>query len=634
MKKRNISFSLTIYLLLSEILIVTVIMVMGYRFTHSLIYDNILYRVKLQASATVGPISASMAETKKVIDVVAAEIEKSANASQSAKLLQLAIKVNPEIFSISYLMREEADSRKLKSLFYYSREEESIRQTHLERIFEHWLWDRYNKMESGWSDPVLDTLSGHHVIQYAKPVIYSNRGKIRSGIIQCSISLDEVQENLEKMRIQKTGFPILLTQGGIVVYHPFSKFLGSKVENLFSCLDENNLHLKDIVQKRRTGIQTIQPLCFNNKKAVAIFWPIDSINWSIVLVVPHAEFYNELNRITSLIILIILFVGSVTAALTIYFSIRLVSPINILVDDSRKLLEEVGINYPQKRNEIEILSESIELMKYNLDNYKRDSMRKSVDRAEMDRELNLAKDIEMGMVPTQFPLYPGRTDFDCYGKLIPAKTVGGDLFDIFLIDNNTLFVSICDTLGKGIPAAMFSVVTRTLIRSLANPITRLGKIMEQLNEELSFDGKSEMFVTVFLAKIDLKTGELTYCNAGHPHPFVARKNKMVDELDVTHGIPVGVRVKQSFKETSLYLNNGDSLVAYTDGITEEIDEIGEFYGTQRLVSVIRLFAEESCERLVDEILNSVDQFKSKSDATDDTTLLAVKYLGKSINPMD
>lgn len=610
-------------------MLVTIIMVMGYRFSKATIYDNIFHRVRLQTISTVNPIFVSMEETRNVIEVLASEIEESNNPRETAKLLELVLKGNPNILSVGFLVRDELNPLKLQSLRSYFRDEEPTGQNSLINGNNEWLMDRFYKMDDGWSDPYTDSLSGHFIVQYANSVTYKSKGKMKSGIIHCAVSLDDLLTDLKNFKIQKSGKPIVINQTGSIVYYPNSEFLGNKYEDIVSDLDHVHLNLKEIVQKRSSGTQIMYPGFFNQRKSVAVYWPLDSINWSIIIVVPISEFYNELHRLLTLVILIILLIGSITAAITMYLSIRLISPITDLVDDSRKMLAEVGVNLPQNRNEIEILSDGIELMKYRLDNFKNDSLKKSMDRAEIDKELNLAKEIEMGMVPTQFPLYPGRIDFDCYGKLIPAKTVGGDLFDIFLLDDNNLFISICDTLGKGIPAAMFSVVTRTLIRSIANPITRLGKIMEQLNDELSFDGKSEMFVTVFLAKLDLKTGELTYCNAGHPHPLIARNSKMVDELEMTHGIPVGVRTNQHFKESSVFLNSGDSLVAYTDGITEEIDEIGEFFGPQRLMSVIRIYAEETSERLVEEILNSVDQFKAKSEATDDTTLLSVKYIGKS-----
>jgi len=232
----------------------------------------------------------------------------------------------------------------------------------------------------------------------------------------------------------------------------------------------------------------------------------------------------------------------------------------------------------------------------------------------------------MSMVPTKFPLFPDRNDFDCYGRLIPAKIVGGDLFDIFLLDDNQLFISIYDTLGKGIPAAMFSVMARTFIRSIAKPITRLGKMMEALNDGLSLGRESDMFATVLLGKLNLVTGEFIYCNAGHPHPIILRNNYREEVLAQSHGIPVGVRSKLKFSESSVFLAIGETLVFYTDGVTEEYNEDGDFFGTERLISVLKQHRELSTQNIVNEALDSLEHFRGLADVHDDTTLVALKRM--------
>jgi sigma-B regulation protein RsbU (phosphoserine phosphatase) len=241
----------------------------------------------------------------------------------------------------------------------------------------------------------------------------------------------------------------------------------------------------------------------------------------------------------------------------------------------------------------------------------------------------LAHDIEMGIIPTKFPLFPDRNDFDCYGKLIPAKVVGGDLFDFFLLDDNNLFVSICDTLGKGIPAAMFAVATRTLIRNIANPITRVGKMMELLNDELSLGQESDMFVTVMMGRLNLKNGEFSYCNAGHPCPIILRNYHHAEELGFIHGFPIGVRKKQSFAESVITLAPGESIIAYTDGVTEEVDKDGSFFGKERLLSHLQGQNSNSPEKIVKEILKALEKFRGKAETYDDTTILAFKYFGKA-----
>jgi len=267
-------------------------------------------------------------------------------------------------------------------------------------------------------------------------------------------------------------------------------------------------------------------------------------------------------------------------------------------------------------------------MKRKLKNYEKEKLQSEMDNEEMDKELKLAREIEMGIVPTKFPLFPGRNDFDCYGRLLPAKIVGGDLFDFFLLDEKHLFVSICDTLGKGIPAAMFAVATRTLIRSIANPITRMGKIMELLNDELTVSHESDMYVTVMMGRLDLTNGEFSYCNAGHPRPFILKNNNQIEEFETIHGFPIGVRKKQKYIETVITLKPGESIFAYTDGITEENDKHGNFYGKEKLYSVVQSFSSTSPEKIIKEVLKSLDKFRGKKEIFDDTTMIAVKYIGK------
>ena len=234
----------------------------------------------------------------------------------------------------------------------------------------------------------------------------------------------------------------------------------------------------------------------------------------------------------------------------------------------------------------------------------------------------------MEFVPTNFPLFEGRSDFDYFGRLIPAKKVGGDLIDIFLLNDKQLFLSISDTLGKGIPASIYAARTKFFIRNIANPVTRLGEIMESLNDSLCLESTSDMFATVFMGKLDLDTGKLIYCNSGHPQPLILRNNNREEVLIQSHGIPVGLKLNLKFAESSTILAPGESLIIYTDGVTEQCDEKGEYFATERLIGIVSQFRDLSAQDIVNKTLDVLKRFRGITEVHDDIALAALKFFGK------
>jgi sigma-B regulation protein RsbU (phosphoserine phosphatase) len=151
--------------------------------------------------------------------------------------------------------------------------------------------------------------------------------------------------------------------------------------------------------------------------------------------------------------------------------------------------------------------------------------------------------------------------------------------------------------------------------------------MELLNDELSLGHESDMYVTVMMGRLDLISGEFAYCNAGHPRPFILRNNNQIEEFNTTHGFPIGVRKNQKYVETIVKLNPGETIIAYTDGITEEVDKTGAFFGKERLYTVIQSNNSATPEKFVKEVLKNLEKFRGKKEIYDDTTILALKYLG-------
>ncbi len=247
--------------------------------------------------------------------------------------------------------------------------------------------------------------------------------------------------------------------------------------------------------------------------------------------------------------------------------------------------------------------------------------------ARIEGELNAAHDIQMSMVPLTFPAFPDRKEFDVYAILHPAKEVGGDFYDFFFIDEDHFCVCIGDVSGKGVASALFMAVTKTLIKSRASEDTSTASIISHVNDEVSSDNSSSMFVTIFLAIINLRSGDATYTNAGHNPPYLKPKGKSPERLEGRHGPVVGAMEGIEYKEERLALNVGDLLILYTDGITEAMNANRELFSEDRLVDLLKSAPIDSAEDVTRETTRAVKLFEGDTDQTDDITVLAFQYKG-------
>ncbi len=246
---------------------------------------------------------------------------------------------------------------------------------------------------------------------------------------------------------------------------------------------------------------------------------------------------------------------------------------------------------------------------------------------QLDKELELAADIQLNMLPMVFPPFPDRTEFDLYASMTPAKEVGGDFYDFFLVDSDHLALVIADVSGKGIPAALFMMVSKTLIKNQmmngCDPATALERVNLQLCERNS----SMMFVTVWLALLEISTGKGMACNAGHEAPVIRRAGGGFEALRYKHGLFIGVNKKAKYQNRAFELGSGDCVFVYTDGVSEATNGAEEMFGEDRLVDTLNQNAEEGPEALIRRVRGAVDRFADHSQQFDDITMLCLKYHG-------
>ena len=255
----------------------------------------------------------------------------------------------------------------------------------------------------------------------------------------------------------------------------------------------------------------------------------------------------------------------------------------------------------------------------------------NLERERIENELNIAKNIQMDMVPKKFPPFPERDDLNVFGSLVPAKMVGGDLYD-FLIRDEKLYFCIGDVSGKGVPAALIMSAGHTLYRSLASHESNPAHIMQTLNETFAKDNESNMFVTMFLGVLDLPTGKLRYCNAGHNKPFIIGQG--IRELEAKPHLPLGVMDDVIFTPQEEMLKAGDMEFLYTDGLTEAKNKGHEQFGQKRVEAVLDTFNGRDdipTEALINKMSGQVAAFVGDAEQSDDLTMLAIQYTPKQKN---
>lgn len=255
----------------------------------------------------------------------------------------------------------------------------------------------------------------------------------------------------------------------------------------------------------------------------------------------------------------------------------------------------------------------------------------NIERERIENELNIAKNIQMDMVPKKFPPFPEREDLNIYGSLVPAKMVGGDLYD-FLIRDEKLYFCIGDVSGKGVPAALLMSAGHTLYRSSASHESNPARIMQTLNETFAKDNDSNMFVTMFIGVLDLLTGKLRYCNAGHDKPFII--GQRVKALEANPHLPLGVMDDVVYTTQEEMLAAGDMVFLYTDGLTEAKNEGHEQFGMKRVEATLETFNGQDdvpTEELINKVSEQVAAFVGGAEQSDDLTMLAIQYTPKQKN---
>lgn len=317
---------------------------------------------------------------------------------------------------------------------------------------------------------------------------------------------------------------------------------------------------------------------------------------------------------------------------------RITGPITVLTDCAQALSGhdfatdfpkrgELARLVPRSAGEIGTLAESFLQMESKIQESVLHLRQTTAAKERIEGELQVARHIQMSIVPKKFPAFLALPQMDIYATLEPSREVGGDLYDFFQLDDERIFAVVGDVSGKGVPAALFMAVTQTLIKATARQGLPLSDLMSRLNDELCENNEAAMFVTLFVAILNVNTGHVEFSNGGHNLPFLLSPNKGPEQLPRTRGMGLGAAEGVAFQTSSFKMAPGQALVMYTDGISEAHDPASELYTEERMRKFFAGQSDLQPRALVENLLAEVRRFEAGGPQADDITALVLTYLG-------
>ena len=494
-----------------------------------------------------------------------------------------------------------------------------------------WFKEAISNKEGYWAKPFLDNDSAQSpLVSYLLPIRDARQRTV--AVLGVDLSLSWLNEKMQPTRAlnwknseewnpEYQLYFFMTDSTGTILVHPDTKRL--VVENMQPYINDDNknwgyLSVADSREEEKVveGVKTL--LCRQ---------VIKYTDWDICLVMP-LFFIDVVGYAIAGIAIMFILLG----LLVVYFfgrrsikkQVRPLKQLATTADEVAKGNFKTVLPELKSRDEIHMLRDSFAQMQQSLTQYVEDLRATTAQKASMESELKVAHDIQMSMLPKTFPPYPERNDLDIFGSLTPAKGVGGDLFDFYIRDEQ-LFFCIGDVSGKGIPASLYMAVTRSLFRNISQHVSKPEQIINALNQAQSEGNDTNMFVTLFVGVLDLKTGKLSYCNAGHDAPLLL--GSKVTILPCECNLPIGVITDFTFEQQEITLKRPTTIFLFTDGLNEAENIDHAQFGDERIMSIAESMVTNGQlepTQVIRHMTDAVHTFVGIAEQSDDLTMLAIE----------
>ena len=476
-----------------------------------------------------------------------------------------------------------------------------------------------------WTEPYMDydapTNTSEMVTSYCQAIKASDGGII--GVINTSLSLNWLSQTISAVKPYPNSYSIMIGRGGTYFVHPDSTKITR--QTIFTqTLETPDTAMVSLGHAMQRGEEGVREMHINGEHCYVFYKPLGKTGCSMAIVCPESDIFGGFDRLRRTVMAIV----CVGLLLMLYFFIRIItrelSPLRRLAREAETIASgkfDTQLPNFERTDEIGQLSQSFGNMQQSLVRYIEELKDTTAQKASIESELNVANSIQMSMLPNVFP---DREGLDMYASMTPAKEVGGDLYGYLLKDDN-LYFCLGDVSGKGVPASLFMAQVTRLFRTLANQQLSPSDICTHMNEALSGDeNPTSMFVTLFVGMINLASGHLSFCNAGHNPPVIGGGNHHGDFLEMKPNFPIGVLPGLEFEGEEIESIKGRALFIYTDGLNEAENREHEQFGDERLIDILRNTHFDSARQVIETLAAEVEKHRDGADPNDDLTMMCLR----------
>ena len=476
-----------------------------------------------------------------------------------------------------------------------------------------------------WTEPYMDydapTNTSEMVTSYCQAIKASDGSFI--GVINTSLSLNWLSQTISAVKPYPNSYSIMIGRGGTYFVHPDSTKITR--QTIFTqTLETPDTAMVSLGHAMQRGEDGMREMHINGEHCYVFYKPLGKTGCSMAIVCPESDIFGGFDRLRRTVMAIV----CVGLLLMLYFFIRIItrelSPLRRLAREAETIASgQFDTQLPdfERTDEIGQLSHSFGNMQQSLVRYIEELKDTTAQKASIESELNVANSIQMSMLPNVFP---DREGLDMYASMTPAKEVGGDLYGYLLKDDN-LYFCLGDVSGKGVPASLFMAQVTRLFRTLANQQLTPADICTHMNEALSGDeNPTNMFVTLFIGMFDLKSGHLSFCNAGHNPPVIGGGTNHGDFLEMKLNFPIGVLPGLEFEGEEIESIKGRALFIYTDGLNEAENREHEQFGDERLLDILRNTHFDTARQVIETLAAEVEKHRDGADPNDDLTMMCLR----------